>query len=51
MRGKLNVAKDLPAQELEKMACELDNVKAHLSDKQIVKIITIPNKIVNIVVK
>lgn len=51
MRGKLNVAKDLPKNEIEKMACELENVKAHLADKNIVKIITIPNKIVNIVIK
>ena len=51
MRGKLNVAKDLPKDEIEKMACELENVKAHLADKNIVKIISIPNKIVNIVIK
>ncbi|MCI5773111.1 MAG: leucine--tRNA ligase [Erysipelotrichaceae bacterium] len=51
MRGKLNVAKDTPKEELEKMACELENVQAHLADKHIVKVITIPNKIVNIVIK
>jgi leucyl-tRNA synthetase len=37
--------------QLEAKAKEHDNVRAHIDGKEIVKIITVPKKLVNIVVK
>ena len=51
MRGKLMIAKDSAKDVLEQEALKIDNVKANIDGKQIVKLIVIPNKIVNIVVK
>ena len=51
MRGKLQIAKDMDKAEVEKLALDLDNVKTNIENKTIVKVIVIPNKIVNIVVK
>ncbi|MCI5725395.1 class I tRNA ligase family protein, partial [Fusobacterium sp.] len=51
MRGNFDIAKDSPKDIVEKTALELANVKKHLENMAIVKIIVVPNKIVNIVVK
>lgn len=51
MRGNFDIAKDSPKDIVEKTALELTNVKKHLENMAIVKIIVVPNKIVNIVVK
>ena len=44
-------AVDSPKEDLEKVAKEQENVVKHLEGKDIVKVIVIPNKLVNIVVK
>ena len=36
---------------MEKLAKEIDNVKTFIDGKEIVKVITVPKKLVNIVVK
>ena len=38
-------------EELLRLAKELENVNKHLIDKEIIKEIVVPNKIVNIVIK
>ena len=51
LRGTIIVNKDEEKEVLQQKALENDNVKKHLLGKEIVKIITIPNRIVNIVIK
>ena len=51
VRGKMEVAKETSKQEMEKLAKENENVKKFIDGKEIVKIITIKGKLVNIVVK
>ena len=50
-RATLEVSTDIDEEELRNKALDLDNVKKHIDGKEIVKIIVIKNKIVNIVVK
>ena len=51
VRGKIAVATTTSEEEMQKLAMEIDNVKKYLEGKEIVKVITIPKKLVNIVVK
>ncbi len=51
LRGTINIKKDLDNKEVEEKALGEENVKRHLEDKEIIKVIIIPNRIVNIVVK
>ena len=51
LRGTINIPKDLSKEETEKKAMENDNVIKFTEGKEIVKVIVIPGKIVNIVVK
>ena len=51
VRGKTEVAKDISKDEMESLAKANENVKKFIEDKEIVKIITIPGRLVNIVVK
>ncbi len=51
VRSKLLVAADLDSKELEKLALEDEKIKSFTDNKNIVKVIVIKNKIVNIVVK
>ena len=51
VRGKMEVSKETSKQEMEKLAKENENVKKFIDGKEIVKIITIKGKLVNIVVK
>ena len=51
LRGTINVEKDASKEVLEKQALEEENVIKHIEGKEIVKIIAIPNRIVNIVVR
>lgn len=54
LNGKLKiaieVAKDMPKEEVEKIALGNDKVKAALEGKQIRKVIVVPNRIVNVVI-
>ena len=51
VRGKMEVSKETSEEEMEKLAKENENVKKFIDGKEIVKIITIKGKLVNIVVK
>lgn len=51
VRGRLSINKDQEAESVKQQALELENVMAHTDGKEIKKIIYVPNKIVNIVVK
>jgi leucyl-tRNA synthetase len=51
VRGRITVSVSASKDEMEKIAKEIDNVKKYIEDKEIVKVITVPQKLVNIVVK
>ena len=51
MRGTIEMPKDASKEDLEKAALNVDNVKRQLEGLEVVKIIVVPNKIVNIVAK
>ena len=51
VRSKIEVAADTPADELERLALENDRVREWTEDKEIVKRIIVPGKLVNLVVK
>ena len=51
VRGKIEVATDTKEEEMKTLALEIENVKNFTADKEIVKIIVVPKKLVNIVVK
>ena len=51
VRAKLMVAKDLSREELQEIALADEKIKAEIDGKEIVKVISVPNKLVNIVVK
>lgn len=50
IRGKVIVAKDTPNAELERLALIDANIQRYTDGKRIVKIIIVPNKLVNIVI-
>ena len=51
IKEKINIAGDSSREEMEKIAVENDKIKALTEVKNIVKIIAVPNKLINIVVK
>jgi len=51
VRGKIEVSLDITKDEMERLAKEIPNVKAFTEGKEIVKIIIVPKKLVNIVIK
>ncbi|MCT7866771.1 MAG: class I tRNA ligase family protein, partial [Lactobacillus iners] len=51
LRGKIKVKVDTAKEELEKQALADQHVQKFLADKEIRKIIIVPNKIINIVAK
>jgi len=51
VKEKLNVANGLSREDLEKEALSNDKVKALVDGKNVVKVIAVPNKLVNIVIK
>ena len=51
LRGTINVEKDASKEVLENLALNEENVIKHIEGKTIVKVIVVPNRIVNIVVK
>jgi leucyl-tRNA synthetase len=51
VRGHILVPFGAPRQELERKALENDKVQNFLKGKQVVKFITVPDRLVNIVVK
>jgi len=51
IRSKANVPSDISKDEMEKTALADDRVKEFTKDKKIMKVIVVPGKLVNIVVK
>lgn len=51
VRAKVVVSKDSSREDLEKIALANDKIQAEIAGKDIVKVIAVPNKLVNIVVK
>jgi leucyl-tRNA synthetase len=51
LRGKIAVPADADKEKIEQLATEDDNVQRHLEGKNIVKVIVVPGRLVNIVVK
>ena len=49
-RGEINVAKDMPAAEVEALVLALEIVQKALNGKAPKKVVVVPNRIVNIVV-
>ena len=51
VRGEITVSLDLDEDAIKEMALNDENVKRHIDNKEIVKVIVIKNRIVNIVVR
>lgn len=51
VRGKIEVHTDTSKEDMERLAFEIENVKVHTAGKEVTKVVTIPKKLVNIVVK
>ena len=51
VRGKVEVSQEVEKEEMERLAKEIPNVQNFINGKEIVKIIIVPKKLVNIVVK
>jgi leucyl-tRNA synthetase len=51
LKGRLVIALDSPSEEVEKRVLADEKVRASLDGKQVVKVIIVPNKLVNIVAK
>ena len=51
LRGRVNVAFGTPREALEKLALADSKVQLLLDGKQVLKVIVVPDKLVNIVVK
>ncbi len=51
IRGKMTVPTGLTREELEKLAMESEAAQAIIAGKQVVKVIAVPNKLINIVVR
>ena len=51
LRGKIMVANEASKDDTEKMALEDENVQRFIDGKNVVKVIVVPNRLVNIVVK
>lgn len=51
IKEKINIAGDSSREEMEKIAVENDKIKALTEGKNVVKIIAVPGKLINIVVK
>ncbi|MAT39146.1 MAG: leucine--tRNA ligase [Ectothiorhodospiraceae bacterium] len=51
VRDKIQVAKGTSREDLEKLARESENIRKHIDGKEIVKVIAVPDRLVNIVVK
>ncbi|HDD0002061.1 TPA: leucine--tRNA ligase [Staphylococcus aureus] len=51
LRAKIKIAKDTSKEEMQEIALSNDNVKASIEGKDIMKVIDVPQKLVNIVAK
>jgi leucyl-tRNA synthetase len=51
IRARFNAPRDLPEVRMKELALAEPNMKAHLEGKQVVKVIVVVNKLVNIVIR
>ena len=51
IKDKITVSKDIPKEDLEKTALEAEKVRQFIEGKTVIKVISVPGKLVNIVVK
>lgn len=51
VRGKIITNTNTTKEEMEKLAKNIENVNKYIENKEIIKIITVPKKLVNIVIK
>ena len=51
VRGKIEVSTDTTEEKMKELASSIDNVKIFTEGKELVKVIVVPKKLVNIVVK
>ena len=51
IKEKLNIAGDLSREEMQEVAMADESVKALVEGKNVVKVIAVPNKLINIVIK
>jgi leucyl-tRNA synthetase len=51
VRGKVKVPAKISREDMEKVALENESVQKHIEGKQIIKVIAVPGRLVNIVVK
>ena len=51
VRAKLVVPKDSSREDLEQLALANEKIQVEIAGKQVIKVIVVPNKLVNIVVK
>ena len=51
VRGSISVERTASKEDIEKMALAVENVQKHTEGKTVAKVIVVPGKIVNIVVK
>ena len=51
VRGKIEIDSNTSEEEMKEKAMTIENVKAFTSGREIVKVIVIPKKLVNIVIK
>ncbi len=51
IRARMELPADLPKEELEKLVLEQERIKKLTEGKQVAKVVVVPNKLVNVVVK
>jgi len=51
LRGKIEISPDTPREEIEELALGNEKVKQFIGEKEVKKIIVVPNKLVNIAIK
>ena len=51
VRGKIEASMETSKEEMEELAKTIENVKTYIEGKEIVKVIVVPKKLVNIVIK
>ena len=51
VRGRMTISADTDAQAMEQLALSDEKITSLVADKQIVRVITVPNKLINIVVR
>jgi leucyl-tRNA synthetase len=51
LRDRIQIAADMPKEEMERLALECEKVKSDLTGKQVRKVISVPGRLVNIVVE